>query len=360
MRLAGGIQFRAFKLDVRQVDEGKPGHVVFHSSVFGKKDSYGTIFDKGCFAQTIQQHDALFPVLWFHNPREPIALGVHEEDDKGLQVTADLNLDVETARNVHSGLKAGYVDCASIAFSVITEAIEDEDTHFKEVRLWESSLLTKNFAAQAEATVDSVRAIPDAIARLTQNARDMGAEELQAAIVELRELLDDLVETAVLPEDGRPYPNEHSCRLKSPDDYKTCRRMQRKHDGKVYYVILCQRKDDLQKWEDQAFRYPKATWSVDEASVHCKGHGGKFEAAKEKAAGDLSVVRGSPAEMAILHEQLRQTTDEVQSVTAALVALTPKAPQGTLGGDKAQAGTQKTVEQIVADLRSLRVGISHQ
>ncbi len=349
-----GTQFRAFKLDVRQVDTEKPGRVVFHSSIFGKKDSYDTIFDKGCFAQTLKQHDGLLPVLWFHDPRMPIALGVHEEDDKGLLVTADLDLEVEQARNVHSGLRNGYVDCASIAFRVVTEQVEDDVIHFKEVRLWESSLLTRGFAAQAEATVDSVRAIPDAIARLNLTARDMGSEELAEAILGLRGLLDDLIEVAALPTDGRPYPNEHACRLQNPDKYKTFRRVSRKTDGKTYFVILGQKKDDEQVWENQAFRYPKTTWQAGMAQAHCQDHGGKFEAAAEKAALlELNQREGTEA----LQEKLRQISADANSVAVALQALAPKASQDTSGERESRIVPQKSVSDIVAGLQAVREGL---
>jgi len=361
--MTSGTQFRAFRLDRQEFDETKPGHVIFHSSVFGVPDSYGTIFDKGCFAQTIKQHDGLFPVLWFHNPRVPIALGLHEEDDTGLCVAADLDLEVEAARNVYSGLRQGYVDCASVAFRVVTEALEDEITHFKEVRLWESSLLTKNFAAQAEATVDSVRALPDAIERVNIAAREMGREEFGVALESLRELLDDLNLTLDPPADGRPYPNEHACRLKAPGGYKTFRRVPRKHEGKTYYVIRGQQKADTSKWDDQAFRYPKATWSVDSARAHCKGHDGKtFEPAGGETAAACALTSlevPSSAAVTELNARLGELTSDVQGMVAALAALTPKAPQGTLADSKARiAADQGTLAGLVEELRALVVEIN--
>lgn len=149
-------QLRAFRLDDVQV--GDEGVVVFHSSVFGVKDSYGTVFDRGCFVKTLAEHNGEFAVTWFHSPREAIGLGVHSEDDPGLRVECPIDLDIEVGRRVYSGLKKGYIDCASISFDVITEIIEDEVTHFKEVRLYESALLTRGFASNPEALVDEVRA----------------------------------------------------------------------------------------------------------------------------------------------------------------------------------------------------------
>lgn len=83
-------------------------------------------------------------------------------------------------------------------------------------------------------------------------------------------------------EDSKPYPNEHSCRLKSPDLYKTCRRTTRTTDGKKYSVLTCQRKDDTSKWEEQAYRYDKTVWTAAQARSHCKEHNGSFEAAKQQ------------------------------------------------------------------------------
>ncbi len=79
---------------------------------------------------------------------------------------------------------------------------------------------------------------------------------------------------------GRPYPNEHACRLRDPG---TCqpnsfRRMSRKHNGKTYDVIMAKPKGS-DTMVDQAFRYPKATWTEEEAKRHCRDHDGSFEAA---------------------------------------------------------------------------------
>lgn len=80
-------------------------------------------------------------------------------------------------------------------------------------------------------------------------------------------------------DDEKPYPNEHACRLKDPDQYDTCRRGSRQSDGKKFYVIYCKKTGG--KMEDQAYRYPKDTWSADEARAHCKEHDGSFEAAEK-------------------------------------------------------------------------------
>jgi hypothetical protein len=78
-----------------------------------------------------------------------------------------------------------------------------------------------------------------------------------------------------------PYPSEHACRLVQPKDGAPTRRNNgaQKHNGKPYDVIF-QEQDG--KWVEQAFRYPKDSWSSSEASAHCASHDGTFEAAAVK------------------------------------------------------------------------------
>lgn len=77
-----------------------------------------------------------------------------------------------------------------------------------------------------------------------------------------------------------PYENEHSCRKTAPDKYDKFRRGTRKHKGKEYSIIFGKIKDK-DKWEDQAYRYDKDTWTASEAKTHCKDHDGTFEPASE-------------------------------------------------------------------------------
>jgi len=83
----------------------------------------------------------------------------------------------------------------------------------------------------------------------------------------------------------KPYPNEHSCRLRIPGDFKTgsFRRTTRTSDGKKYGVIMGRLKGETTMTE-QGYRYPKDIWTASLAKSHCKAHKGiKFEPAIEKA-----------------------------------------------------------------------------
>jgi len=80
-----------------------------------------------------------------------------------------------------------------------------------------------------------------------------------------------------------PYPNEHACRLRNPDDFQpdTFRRVSRESDGKRYDIIMGRLKGQ-DNMTEESYRYPKDIWSVDQARRHCEDHDGKsFEPAKE-------------------------------------------------------------------------------
>lgn len=87
-----------------------------------------------------------------------------------------------------------------------------------------------------------------------------------------------------------PYPNEHACRVKDPDQFE---RFMRKHvkdtndvgdykaTGKAYDLIIGFKSDGSSAV--QAHRYPKDTWTAAEARKHCKAHEGiSFEPARDE------------------------------------------------------------------------------
>jgi hypothetical protein len=105
----------------------------------------------------------------------------------------------------------------------------------------------------------------------------------------------------------KPYPNEHACRLNDPGKYERFARMKRKHDGKEYSVIIGFKKGGGS--EDQAYRYPKDTWSAAEAKAHCADHDGTFEAAGKElevrcsSCGEtITVKTGEDPDMTLLED----------------------------------------------------------
>ena len=75
-----------------------------------------------------------------------------------------------------------------------------------------------------------------------------------------------------------PLPNEFSCRLKEPSLFvpNSFRRMTVKtKSGKTVGVIIGKLKGESNT-TSQALRYPKDSWSSEEAQADCKKNGGSF------------------------------------------------------------------------------------
>jgi len=90
---------------------------------------------------------------------------------------------------------------------------------------------------------------------------------------------------------NNPYPNEHSCRIKSPGSFTEGSYVSgsRKHNGKTYRVLMARLKGKT-KLTDASYRYPSKTWTTAAAKAHCKAHDGiKFEPATGVKTMELSV-----------------------------------------------------------------------
>jgi len=99
----------------------------------------------------------------------------------------------------------------------------------------------------------------------------------------------------------KPYPNEHACRLREPGKFKEkpWGRTERVSDGKRYSIITGRLKGETTGTE-QAYRYPKDTWTEAQARAHCKDHDGiLFEPAEEVKKKDIIIKKPEETETTI-------------------------------------------------------------
>ncbi len=154
------LEFSEFKA----LDEAQ-GIFEGYLACFGNVDSYKDVIDHGAFTKTLSEAELsrerksapyLFPLLWQHNPTEPIG-GFLEmrEDAKGLYVKGQIDLDIEQGRRAFSGMIKGYLRGLSIGYDTIKEQFKDGLRRLKEIRLWEGSTVT--FAANPLTYVDGVK-----------------------------------------------------------------------------------------------------------------------------------------------------------------------------------------------------------
>jgi hypothetical protein len=154
------MEVRAFPMDIRALEDD--GRITAYASTFGNVYEVGwgakEVIEKGAFAKTLKERTGR-PILWQHNPAQPIGVELNAaEDDKGLLVEGQLNLEVQTAREARSLALQGAISGISMGFFPIIHEREPEKnlTRMKEVKLMEWSLVT--FPANDRARIKKVRA----------------------------------------------------------------------------------------------------------------------------------------------------------------------------------------------------------
>lgn len=145
----------------------KDGSFVGYASVFDEVDSYWDKVIKGAFNNSLEKRYRAkgrkgVPMLDQHDTRTPIGLfpiDSIKEDDNGLLVEGQINMDVQRGRENHSLADQGALSGLSIGYTTLDE---DWDASgrvriLKEVDLWEISMVT--FPAGDSARITSVKSI---------------------------------------------------------------------------------------------------------------------------------------------------------------------------------------------------------
>lgn len=147
-------------------------------------DAYGDVIGKGAFAASLKSHKeagTMPAMLWQHDPAEPIGVWTDiREDDSGLRVKGQINLQTQRGREAMALLKQGAFRGLSIGFVAKKSAlIKNEIRKLTEVDLWEVSLVT--FPARKEGQITEVRDLRDLEERLRSAGLARAAAQKVAA-----------------------------------------------------------------------------------------------------------------------------------------------------------------------------------
>jgi uncharacterized protein len=112
-----------------------------YGSIFGNEDRQGDVVVKGAFLNTLGSGNQI-PILLNHDPDQILGVYVKmTEDENGLYLEGQLNMDVARAREVYSLMKQGAIRGLSIGYITKTAAKDRNGRrHLKEVELMEVSL----------------------------------------------------------------------------------------------------------------------------------------------------------------------------------------------------------------------------
>lgn len=166
------------------------GQFSAYASVFGNVDSYGDVVVAGAFADNLKEWEDSgnpIPLLFGHNMSDPdYNLGhVIEavEDEKGLRVTAQLDLENPKAMQTYRMLKGRRVNQMSFAYDVLeggdaqrekADGTKESYYELRKLKLYEVSVVT--IGANQETEVLAVKTAADALLSGTKAGRVLSAK----------------------------------------------------------------------------------------------------------------------------------------------------------------------------------------
>lgn len=292
------MEKKSFKFEVKELNED--GTFEGYASTFNKVDHGNDLIEPGAFKKTLKENDQ-FPVHWYHSILQPVG-GIHgEEDDKGLFMKGFLVLEVQKAVELYALMKKKVVNMLSIGYDVIKQSW-DANTgirKLKEIKLWEVSIVT--WGMDHEAFITDVKM------------------------------------------EMKPYPNEHSARIKSSALFNADT-FRRKKDGTIYgkikvpgtaAVIWAKLKEHDEPTDNpipQAIRFPVSDWTVAQAKTWLKDNNvkhEKFEPAEKSLEGVLQEVIDLDIENDLTIEVSQYVREAIKSLETLPIIGEPSA-EGTL------------------------------
>jgi HK97 family phage prohead protease len=127
-------------------------------AVYNNVDLGGDRILPGAFTRTLSAGKK-FPVLWQHDPSNPIGTCEITDTRDGLQVMGTLELSDPTAKKAYTFMKSGVIKGLSIGYDTIQANYDGDVRNLTELKLWEISCVT--FPMNESAQVTGVKGLSD-------------------------------------------------------------------------------------------------------------------------------------------------------------------------------------------------------
>lgn len=131
---------KQIRFDVKSLNDN--GTFTGFAAVYGNVDQGNDVIDPGAFKTTLAARGGRVPLLYQHNPREPIGIGNLTDSEKGLVIEGKLVLSVPRAKEAYDLLKEEVLRGLSIGYEVVQEKMVGGVRYLKEIKLFEVSLVT--------------------------------------------------------------------------------------------------------------------------------------------------------------------------------------------------------------------------
>lgn len=177
------------QLKAGPVDGLEDGQFEAYASVFGNVDSYGDVVMPGAFADDLKAWAAsgdFLPVLFGHNMSDPEYNIGHVleavEDEKGLRVRAQLDLETPKGAATYRLLKGRRISQMSFAYDVLEGAWGKKDGQevyeLRKLKVYEVSVVP--IGANQETEILGVKAAAAALAGAVKEGRVISAKNLDS------------------------------------------------------------------------------------------------------------------------------------------------------------------------------------
>jgi HK97 family phage prohead protease len=235
----------------------------------GVVDADGDIVEPNAFDISIAENLPI-PVLSGHDQGKLVGKVIFaqprhiEGDEYRLFTRMQMNMETEAGRDAFSNVAGDFVREWSIGFNI---AKDDDVTHEGS----DVSTVIRHISNIDWVEVSSViRGSSPSTATVAAKSSPC-AEKAGRKPSQLR--------SAGLPDNSKPYPNFHACRIREPDEFDRFRTASETVDDKPVEVLYGREKESGD-WDIASYRLPSGEWTEAEARTFCEDHDGiKFEPA---------------------------------------------------------------------------------
>jgi len=185
------------------------GQFEAYASIFGNIDSYGDVVQPGAFENTLKEwaeSGNFLPVLFGHNMADPDYNIGHvleaKEDERGLWVRGQLDLESAKGAQVHRMLKGRRISQLSFAYDVIKgtwgqlDGVDVYELH--EVKIYEVSLVT--IGANQETEVLAVKTAMESLTGGVKEGRVLSSKHVDS-LRAARDSIDAVLSAAEIATD---------------------------------------------------------------------------------------------------------------------------------------------------------------
>lgn len=144
-----------------KADANNAGKFSGYGAVFNNTDLGNDIILPGAFKEVRKTSDGKVRIALNHNLQTLVGKASFRQDDRGLYLDGEINMDVSYAKDAYHLMKDGTLDGMSVGFNILQGGSDFQEQDDELVRviskaeLWEVSIVP--FGMNPEALIDSVK-----------------------------------------------------------------------------------------------------------------------------------------------------------------------------------------------------------